>query len=115
MRANLPVAPIGVPGQTLQVKFYAVGFDRDARTQQPSISLETKILDANGKPTLAKPMTQEVKPNVAAGTVAIPLSFPLDLNRAGKFTLEITAVDQVSKKTSKLSLPITVIDPNESR
>jgi hypothetical protein len=37
------------------------------------------------------------------------LAFPLSLNRAGKFTLEVTATDQVNDKKAKFVLPLTVL------
>jgi hypothetical protein len=100
---------LGVPGQTLYAHLFAVGFDPDARTQQPNISIEMKVVDENGKATLEKPVTEVIKA-VKAGSVAIPMTFAIHLNRPGKYTAEFTAVDQVSKTTSKLSLPITVLD-----
>ncbi|HEV8063121.1 MAG TPA: hypothetical protein VGP68_24785 [Gemmataceae bacterium] len=106
---SVPTAPLGVPGQTLYAHLFAVGFDPDARTQQPNISIEMKVVDENGKATLEKPVTEVIKA-VKAGSVAIPMTFAIHLNRPGKYTAEFTAVDQVSKTTSKLSLPITVLD-----
>jgi hypothetical protein len=42
--------------------------------------------------------------------VALPLQFWLQLNRPGKFTLVVTATDQLTKKTTKTTLPFTVVD-----
>jgi hypothetical protein len=106
---SVPMAPIAMPGQLMYVHFFIVGFDVDGKTQQPNISLEMKIIDENGKPTVQKPFAEVIK-SVKAGTVAIPLTIPVPLNRAGKFTAEITAVDQASSKTAKLSLPFTVLE-----
>jgi hypothetical protein len=107
---SVAAAPLGVPGQSMYVHFFAVGFERDATTKQPNIAVEMKIVEDNGKPTLEKPISESVKGGIKAEAVAIPMTFTLHLNRPGKFTAEITAVDQVSKKTSKLSLPFTVVD-----
>jgi hypothetical protein len=107
---GIPTGPYGIPGQSLYVRFFAVGFERNATTKQPDISIEMKIVDENGKATLEKPFSDTVKANLAADMVAIPLTFTLHLNRPGKFTVQFTAVDKVSKKDAKLSLPITVFD-----
>lgn len=107
---SVPTGPFGIPGQSLYVRFFAVGFDRDPASKQPNISIEMKIVDENGKATLEKPFADVVKANLAADMVAIPLTFTLHLNRPGKFTVQFTAVDQVSKKTAKVSLPVTVWD-----
>jgi hypothetical protein len=37
------------------------------------------------------------------------MHFLLSLNRPGKFTVELRATDQVSKKKAKLSFPLTVL------
>jgi hypothetical protein len=106
---SVAMAPIGVPGQSMYVHFFVVGFDLDNKTQQPNISLEIKIVDENGKATVQKPYSEVIKAT-KAGNIAIPLTVPVPLNRPGKFTAEITAVDQLSKNTAKLSLPFTVLE-----
>jgi hypothetical protein len=112
---TVATGPFGVPGQSLFVHFFAVGFERDPRTKQPNISIEMKIVDENGKPTLEKPRSEVIKAGIGDDKVAIPIDVTLHLNRPGKFVAEFTAVDQVSNKTVKLSLPITVFDLKESR
>jgi hypothetical protein len=41
--------------------------------------------------------------------LAIPLQYPVSLTRAGKFTLELTATDQITKKKTKLAVPFNVL------
>ena len=106
---SVAMAPVGVPGQSMYVHFFVVGFDVDNKSQQPNIVLEMKILDESGKPTIQKPYAEVIKA-MKVGDVAIPLTVPVPLNRPGKFTAEITAVDQLSKNTAKLSLPFTVLE-----
>ena len=69
-----------------------------------------RILDAQGKPTLPQSFTGIVGHDASAKAVSIPLQFLLPLNRSGKYTIEIKATDQVSKKTTTLAFPYTVID-----
>ncbi len=113
---NVPCGPFGIPGQSLYVHFFAVGFELN-QTKQPDISIEMKIMDEAGKVTLEKPFKEAVKPPAgqSASLVAIPLTFTLHLNRPGKFTAEFLATDKISNKTSKISLPILVLDAKAAR
>jgi hypothetical protein len=112
MQFRLP--PIGVPGQTLWLKFFTVSFERDPIKRQPDLQVEMRILDENGKPTLPKPNTGEVNDEVAEAHVAIPWQFRIELNRPGKFTIEARATDRISKKESKVSVPLKVMDQKAS-
>ena len=40
----------------------------------------------------------------------LPLPFPLILNRPGMYTVEVEAVDLISKKTAKVSFPLKVLE-----
>lgn len=111
---NIPAPPGGVTGQTLTVNFAAVGFDRRKNEKQPDVSVEMRVLDEAGKPTVEKPFTGAVNKDVPENAVGIPMSFLLALNRPGKFTVELNAVDNVNKKTAKLTLPITVMEQKAS-
>ena len=44
-----------------------------------------------------------------ADFLAVPMTFPLTLNRPGKFTVELTATDAVGNQTAKLTFPIKVL------
>jgi hypothetical protein len=104
-------APFVGEGQSLWVNFAAVGFGRDQGKGQPNLSVALNILDENGRPTMAKPFTGEVNQNIPANAMALPMQFLLELNRAGKYTVELTATDKVSGKTANLSFPLTVLKP----
>ena len=41
----------------------------------------------------------------------IPFFFPMALTRKGKYTVELTATDVLSKKTATVSYPLEVVDP----
>jgi hypothetical protein len=109
---GLVLAPLqGEAGQSLYLNFAVVGFSRSqAQKNQPDIAMEMRVLDAEGKPTVPKTLTGRVNELVADNVIAIPASFLLQLNRSGKFTIELKATDQVTKKTSKLALPLTVTE-----
>jgi hypothetical protein len=103
---------VAVPGcgETLWVQFSAVEFMRDNASKQPKLTVEMRVLDAKGNPVLTKPVTGTVDKDVPENAVGIPLHLALLLNRPGKFTVELTATDQLSKKTAKATLPLTVME-----
>ncbi len=95
-------------GQGVWVHCSAVGFERVGADKQPNVAFEMRVLDDAGKPTFAKPVSSTIDKGIPAKELALPMGFPLSLNRAGKFTIEITALDQASGKKAKMSFPITV-------
>lgn len=95
-------------GQTLWISFSAVDFQRSPTTMQPNLTFELSVLDETGKPLGDKPLVGLVEKDVPAMIAALPGQFPLSLNRAGKFVVEVKATDNLSKKSAKLSFPITV-------
>jgi hypothetical protein len=115
LAGQVPVPWLGVPGQTLFVNFMATGFKTESRpggqeAVDADLHVEMRILDENGKPTLDKPITGDLK-ELPKPLPLVPMQFRVDLSRAGKFTIEITAKDKKSNKTSQtLKLPITVLD-----
>jgi hypothetical protein len=114
---NGPVFPapgLGAVGQVLFLHFNVTGFDRDPKTKQPKIKLEVRMLDDKGTPTLKDPVVEVVPKSddpIPEQLSGIPLNFPLALTKTGKYTLELTATDVVSKKTSTVTYPLTVIEP----
>jgi len=101
-------AGLFIPGQSLWINFAVVGFARDAQRGQPQVTLALRILDDKGQPTLAKPFEGTIETNVPADAGSLPGQFLLSLNRAGKFTIELTITDRVAGKTIKGSYPFTV-------
>ncbi len=110
----LPAPPLGVPGQTFWVNFAVVGFELDkARKDQPNIETTMRVLDEDGKPTLAKPYSggaKEVDPQFPQFKRVIPMQFLLQLNRPGKFKIELKAADKVGGKTAEQILDLTVVE-----
>ena len=88
--------------------FVAVGFAR-GKEKQPDLSATLRVLDEGGKDTSAKPFTGRLNKDVAPDAAAVPLQFGVTLNRAGRFTLELTATDHVSGQKSKVSMPLKVV------
>jgi hypothetical protein len=67
-----------------------------------------RILDENGKATLAKPATGVINQDVAAGDKLLGGQFPVSANRPDKFVVELRAVDKVAGKSATVSFPLTV-------
>jgi hypothetical protein len=95
-------------GQGIWVNCSAVGFERDRTSKQPNVAFEINVLDEQGKPIHNKPTTNAVNKDVPEQASAVPMAFPLSLNRSGKFTVELLANDQIGGKKAKASFPITV-------
>lgn len=104
---RIPLAAIG-EGQPLFISFSAVGFGRDA-SGKPNLSVNMRVLDETGKPTRAKPFLGELATETPANIRALPMQFTLDPNRAGKFSIELTATDKTSGKTTTLKLPLSIV------
>lgn len=99
------VPPHGFVGQSIVVNFLLVNFDRDKSTQQPNVKVEMSVSDDAGK-AAGVPLSFDVNRDIPGPVRAVPAQFLLNLNRAGKFTVKLKAVDQVSKKTSEISFPL---------
>lgn len=120
-RGELSAPNTGQVGQTVYVQFSIASFERDPKTKQPDVKMEFQIYDDKGTPTLGaapkyEPLVhiQDAKSaqQVKEGDGAFALQFPLFMNRPGKFTVEMKATDQVSKKTFTYKLPVTVNPAN---
>ncbi len=102
--AFLPTA-----GQTVWLHLAVVGFERN-NEGQPDVLFEVRVKDDKGKPTVVRPATATINKDVPKRDLALPLQFPLMLNRAGRFTVELKATDRVSGKTVEYSAPVVVRD-----
>ncbi|HVS36036.1 MAG TPA: hypothetical protein VMS17_10690 [Gemmataceae bacterium] len=110
-----PAPPLAVPGQQFLFFCGVVGFDvKPGKTPQDNlqtdVTLELTILDESGKPTPVKPFTGSLKAVTPEEKAFWGTSFPLSLNRAGKFTVVVTATDKQGNKTAKVEFPLTVVD-----
>jgi hypothetical protein len=111
---RFPAPGLACVGQVLHLNFAVANFDRDPKSKQPKLELGVRMLDEKGMPTLEKPRLEVLpKPDdqIPEKLSMIPLNFPVALTRSGKFTLELTAADVVTKKTSTVTYPLVVVDP----
>jgi hypothetical protein len=105
---TVPCGVLGT-GQGLWIHGAILEFGREGGGQkQPNVTLEISVLDEKDKPTLAKPFVMEYNKDVPGNAVHLPIGFLLPLNRAGKFTVKITATDKITNKTATQSIPIVV-------
>lgn len=105
---DTPAPHVGV-GQALFVHFSAVNFSRDPGTKQPNLKAVLRILDDAGNATLATPTSGTVDSGIQEQTPGIPMKFLVNLNRSGKFVIELTVTDQLTRKTAKMQLPLDVL------
>ncbi|MBP3957772.1 hypothetical protein J8F10_21175 [Gemmata sp. G18] len=119
-RGEISAPTAGQVGQMVFVQFSVATFERDMKTKQPDVELSFQLFDDKGAPTMKEPLKviQDATSSAAVAPIkesdgmfrVIP--FPLYMNRPGKFVLEISATDRVSKKTASYKLPVTVNPSN---
>jgi hypothetical protein len=107
---NVPTAPVGVRGSNLYINFAPVGFARDPKTKQPNIKVALRVLDENGKATFSEPLEGHVHEEIPEEAQVIPLQFGLTMNRTGRYTVELTARDELSGKSDRITFPVRVLD-----
>lgn len=99
-------AVILAAGQRLWLNFAAVGFGRDGTSGQPNLNVVLSVLDESGKQVSQS--SGQVTKDVPKDAPLVPMQFAVELNRAGKFTLQVAARDGVTGKESRVALPFTV-------
>jgi len=106
---KVPMSAIAVVGDSAYLNFSAVGFGRDKDKKQPDLDVSLKIVDDKGKATLAKPLMGKINAGVGAKDELVPMTFGLTMNRAGRFTIELTAQDRITGKSATISYAIRVM------
>ena len=104
---NLPAPPLAVPGQRLVVNFHVTGFDRDKTTKFPNISFKLRVLENGIKPVLGKEAGGSIK-DTPENYKMVQANFQLQLNRPGKFTVELEASDEIAKKKTTQTIDLVV-------
>jgi hypothetical protein len=111
--------PWSIPaGQTVMLGTAVVGFElgpkseTDPKKRQPNILIEMRIIDeATGKPTLAKPkfnLYTEAMDEI--NKKVVPFNPLLELNRPGRYKIEMKVTDKHANKTAELVLDVTVYE-----
>lgn len=105
---------IGFPGQYHVPNFTLANLTLDGKTKLPNADVTIRILDDKGK-LVSDPVKMLLPRDMPEGTDLeklnmVPLTYPVYLNRSGRFTIEVLATDKLGKKESNLSYPLTVLD-----
>jgi hypothetical protein len=90
------------------INFAAVGFGHAKASGLPHVSVVMRVSDEAGRSALAKPSTGEITKDVPPNARALPMQFALEINRTGKFTVELTATDHVAGQSVNVYFPVTV-------
>ncbi len=111
-------SPYSIPvGQTVIIGTGVVGFElgpkteNDLKKRQPNLVIETRIIDdATGKPTMTKPKRGVVVEVGEEFKKVVPFTTPLELNKPGRYKIEMKVTDNHSQKTAELTLDVTVYE-----
>jgi hypothetical protein len=107
--ARVPKSAVGVVGDTAYLHFSTIGFGRGKEGEQPDLLVSMRILDEQGKATLAKPIVAKVNAGVDPRDRQVMMQFGITLNHAGRFTIELTAEDRLTGKRATIPYAIRVL------
>ena len=107
--ARSPMSAVAVVGDSAYLQFSTVGFARDKEAKQPNVQISLRILDEQGKPTLAKPIAGKINSGTNPQDPYLTNQFGLTFNRAGRFTMELTAEDMHTGKRAQITYAIRVL------
>jgi hypothetical protein len=102
----------GLVGQALHFRLNVVGLDRAGG--KAAARMEARVLDAEGKDVLARPIRAEFStadPEEVKRAEVVTFHAQMDLTRAGKFKLRITVADGVTGKRATFETPLSVTPP----
>lgn len=106
---------LGVPGGPYLTTFGLVNLGLDAK-KNPDAEVSIRILDDKGvavRPAVKIQLPAEMPAGVdLAVENFVPLSYPVFLNRPGRYTIEVSATDKIGAKTAKMSYSLNVLDLN---
>jgi hypothetical protein len=105
---------VGFPGDNYVAKFALTGMSLDAK-DQPKVEVAMRVYDETGKkpaaPQLISYLPKDLPDEIDfKKTNFVPMQFPIYLNRAGTFVIEVVAHDRLTKKEIQLRYPLTVLD-----
>jgi hypothetical protein len=96
------------------LQFNLVEFGLDA-AKKPNAKLEIRVFDETGKQAVSAPAISNYPADLSdnldlAKSNFMPIDFPIFPNRAGRFLIEITVVDNLGKKNASIRYPLNVLD-----
>jgi hypothetical protein len=106
----IPAPPVSVAGQTLLLHYSLVGFGFD-KQDKTDVTVTIRVLDDKGNATLKKSLTSDIKNDKKdAPDIMVFRPAQIELNKPGKFKVELTAKCNVTQKTTKETLDLTVLE-----
>jgi len=106
------LVPLGAQavGQPYWVHASVVGYERPATgTKQPNVTIKLQVYEGL-KPIMAMPFTGVVDKDVPMNAQSLPVRFFLPLNKAGNYTVELTATDELKKgPPARVTYPLKVV------
>jgi len=105
------VGAVALVGQKAGLQYALTGFDFDKKTNKTNVTVTIRVLDDKDKPTFEKPRkeTFEREYDDAPGVMAFNPML-IELNRPGKYKVEVSATCNVSKKTAREVFDLTVVE-----
>jgi hypothetical protein len=105
---------VGFPSENYATTFAIVNMTLDAK-KQPSVDIAMRVYDESGKKPVAPQILSSLPKDLPDEIDLkkenfVPMQFPIYLNRAGRFVVEVLAYDKATKKTIQLRYPLTVLD-----
>ncbi len=105
---------VGFPGENYLASFAIVGMALDAN-KGPSVDIAMRVYDQAGKqlvsPQLLSNLPKDLPDEIDLKKENfVPMQFPIYLNRAGTFLVEVLANDKLTKKQIQIRYPLTVVD-----
>ena len=106
-----PAPAMGAPGQSFLLTFVVANFTVDPKTENCDVDLAIQILDQAGKPVSPKSFRGQITTPEDPSRRLHSIRFPFQPNRAGQYTLEVTATDRKSdgKTVTKVTYPFQVM------
>jgi hypothetical protein len=113
---GLTAPAVGFPGQNYVASFALVNMKLDAK-YNPNVDVVMRVLDAGGLQEMSLPIRTFLPkdlPSELQGKLNkenfVPMQFPIYLNRAGRYTVEIEAIDRAANRQAKIRYTLNVID-----
>jgi hypothetical protein len=109
------VAPaFGVAGGNHLLQFGLIELPLD-KNGDPSVDITFRVLDESSKKEVAKPVYMNYPKDMPDGVNLkkqnlAPVQFPMYLNRAGRYIVDVDIAEKLNKKNIKMQFPVNVID-----
>jgi hypothetical protein len=105
---GIPISNTYTVGQNFVLWYTVTSFERDPKTKQPKLELQVQLFDDKGIALLPEPLKGKQE-EADEKTQLVTFDYPLQTNRAGKFSIQITATDKISNKKATIDWPFTVL------